>query len=229
VTVLELEDVTKSYRAGDVLVQALRGVSFVVEEGEFVAIMGESGSGKTTLLGILGCLDRPTTGSYRLLAEDVTHLSESHRARVRGLRIGFVFQAYNLLPRATAAKNVELPLVYAGLPARERKRRVLEALAAVGLGDRAGHRPNQLSGGQQQRVAIARALVTRPSVLLTDEPTGNLDSASAEEVLGLLERVHSEGSTIVMVTHSRDVAQRATRILRVADGLLVADELLAVR
>jgi putative ABC transport system ATP-binding protein len=229
VTVVELEDVTKSYRAGDVLVQALRGVSFVVEEGEFVAIMGESGSGKTTLLGILGCLDRPTTGSYRLLGEDVTHLSESHRARVRGLRIGFVFQAYNLLPRATAAKNVELPLVYAGVPARERKQRVLEALNAVGLGDRAGHRPNQLSGGQQQRVAIARALVTRPSVLLTDEPTGNLDSASAEDVLGLLEHVHSEGSTIVMVTHSRDVAQRATRILRVADGLLVADELLAVR
>ena len=228
-SVLELDDVTKSYRAGDVLVQALRGVSFSVGEGEFVAIMGESGSGKTTLLGILGCLDRPTTGIYRLVGEDMTHLSESHRARVRGLRIGFVFQAYNLLPRATAAKNVELPLVYAGLPGRERKQRVLEALAAVGLADRAGHRPNQLSGGQQQRVAIARALVTRPSVLLTDEPTGNLDSASAEEVLVLLERVHAEGSTIVMVTHSREVAQRASRILRVADGLLVADELLAVR
>jgi putative ABC transport system ATP-binding protein len=194
-----------------------------------VAIMGESGSGKTTLLGILGCLDRPTTGSYLLVGEDLTHLSESHRARVRGRRIGFVFQAYNLLPRATAAKNVELPLVYAGLPARERRQRVLEALAAVGLADRAGHRPNQLSGGQQQRVAIARALVTSPSVLLADEPTGNLDSTSAEEVLGLLERVHAEGSTIVMVTHSHEVAQRASRILRVADGLLVADELLAVR
>ncbi len=228
-TVLELEEVTKSYRAGDLLVQALRGVSFAVEEGDFVAVMGESGSGKTTLLGILGCLDRPTTGSYRLLGEDVTRLSESHRARVRGLRIGFVFQAYNLLPRATAAKNVELPLVYAGLPARERRNRVLEALAAVGLADRAGHRPNQLSGGQQQRVAIARALVTHPSVLLADEPTGNLDSASAEEVLGLLDRIHAEGSTIVMVTHSQDVAQRAARILRVADGLLVADELVAVR
>ncbi len=228
-SVLELEDVTKSYRTGDVLVQALRGVSFDVTEGEFVAIMGESGSGKTTLLGILGCLDRPTTGFYRLVGEDMTHLSEAHRAKVRGLRIGFVFQAYNLLPRATAAKNVELPLIYAGLPARERRERVLEALAAVGLADRAGHRPNQLSGGQQQRVAIARALVSRPSVLLTDEPTGNLDSASAEEVLVLLEHVHAEGSTIVMVTHSQEVAQRASRILRVADGLLVADELLAVR
>jgi putative ABC transport system ATP-binding protein len=227
--ILELDDVTKSYRTGDVLVQALRGVSFSVAAGEFVATMGESGSGKTTLLGILGCLDRPTTGAYRLVGEDMTHLSESHRARVRGLRIGFVFQAYNLLPRATAAKNVELPLVYAGLPGRERKQRVLEALAAVGLADRAGHRPNQLSGGQQQRVAIARALVTRPSVLLTDEPTGNLDSASAEEVLDLLGCVHAEGSTIVMVTHSSDVAQRASRILRVADGLLVADDLLAVR
>jgi putative ABC transport system ATP-binding protein len=228
-SVLELEDVTKAYRTGDVLVQALRGVSFAVGEGEFVAIMGESGSGKTTLLGILGCLDRPTTGSYRLAGDEMAQLSETRRARVRGQRIGFVFQAYNLLPRATAAKNVELPLVYAGLRVSERRRRVLDALAAVGLADRADHRPNQLSGGQQQRVAIARALVTSPSVLLADEPTGNLDSASAEEVLGLLERVHEEGRTIVMVTHSNDVAQRASRILRVADGLLVADETLAVR
>ncbi|MDX6439582.1 MAG: putative transport system ATP-binding protein [Gaiellaceae bacterium] len=228
-SVLELEDVTKSYRAGDVLVEALRGVSFAVAEGEFVAIMGEFGSGKTTLLGILGCLDRPTTGSYRLVGEDMTHLSESRRARVRGRRIGFVFQAYNLLPRATAAKNVELPLVYAGLPARERRRRVVDALTSVGLADRVGHWPNQLSGGQQQRVAIARAIVTRPSVLLTDEPTGNLDSASAQEVLALLERVNAEGSTIVMVTHSSEVAQRASRIIRVADGLLVADETRGVR
>ena len=227
--VLELEDVTKVYQTGEVLVGALRGVSFAVREGEFVAIMGESGSGKTTLLGILGCLDRPTTGTYKLLGEEMTHLSESDRARRRGERIGFIFQGYNLLPRTTAAKNVELPLVYAGVPARERRRRVLDALAAVGLADRADHQPNQLSGGQQQRVAIARALVTSPSVVLADEPTGNLDSASAEEVLELLERVHAEGSTIVMVTHSSEVAQRATRILRFADGLLVADEALAVR
>jgi putative ABC transport system ATP-binding protein len=229
ISVLELEDVTKAYRTGEVLVEALRGVSFAVGEGEFVAVMGESGSGKTTLLGILGCLDRPTTGSYRLVGEEMTHLSESRRARVRGEQIGFVFQAYNLLPRTTAAKNVELPLVYADLPARERRRRVLEALAAVGLADRVGHQPNQLSGGQQQRVAIARALVTSPSVLLADEPTGNLDSASAEEVLDLLERVHAEGSTIVMVTHSSEVARRASRILRFADGLLIGDETLGVR
>ena len=228
-SVLELEDVTKAYQTGEVLVEALRGVCFGVGEGEFVAIMGESGSGKTTLLGILGCLDRPTAGSYKLVGEEMTHLSESRRARLRCERIGFIFQAYNLLPRMTAAKNVELPLIYAGLPARERRPRVLEALAAVGLADRMDHQPNQLSGGQQQRVAIARALVSRPSVLLADEPTGNLDSASAEEVLDLLEHVHAEGSTIVMVTHSNEVAQRASRILRFADGLLVADETVAVR
>ena len=226
-SVLELENVTKAYQTGEVLVEALRSVSFAVGEGEFVAIMGESGSGKTTLLGILGCLDRPTTGSYRLVGEEMTHLSESVRARLRGERIGFIFQAYNLLPRTTAAKNVELPLIYAGVPARERRRQVLDALAAVGLSDRVDHQPNQLSGGQQQRVAIARALVASPRVLLADEPTGNLDSGSAEEVLDLLERVHSEGSTIVMVTHSNEVAQRASRILRFADGLLVGDELLA--
>ena len=228
-SVLELEDVTKAYQTGEVLVEALRGVSFDVGEGEFVAIMGESGSGKTTLLGILGCLDRPTAGSYKLVGDEMTQLSESRRARLRCERIGFIFQAYNLLPRMTAAKNVELPLIYAGLPARERRPRVLEALAAVGLADRMDHQPNQLSGGQQQRVAIARALVSSPSVLLADEPTGNLDSASAEEVLDLLEHVHAEGSTIVMVTHSNEVAQRASRILRFADGLLVADETVAVR
>jgi putative ABC transport system ATP-binding protein len=222
--IIELAAVTKVYRTGDVLVEALRGVSFTVTEGEHVAIMGESGSGKTTLLGILGCLDRPTEGSYRLVGEEMAGLPETRRARVRGARIGFVFQAYNLLPRATAYKNVELPLVYARVPTRERRPRVLAALDAVGLGDRAAHHPNQLSGGQQQRVAIARAIVTEPSVLLADEPTGNLDSASAEEVLVILDRLHAEGTTIAMVTHSHDVARRASRILRVADGLLVADE-----
>ena len=224
--VLQLEDVTKLYRAGDVVVEALRGVSFAVGEGEYVAITGESGSGKTTLLGILGCLDRPTSGSYRLVGTEMSSLTESHRARVRGQRIGFVFQAYNLLPRATAYKNVELPLVYAGLGARERRPRVLDALAAVGLADRANHHPNQLSGGQQQRVGIARALVAQPSVVLADEPTGNLDSASAEDVLEILDRLHDEGRTIVVVTHSRDVARRASRILKVHDGLLVGDDAL---
>jgi putative ABC transport system ATP-binding protein len=221
--VIDVAGVTKVYRTGDVLVEALRGVDFVVQHGEYVAIMGESGSGKTTLLGILGCLDRPTAGSYKLVGEEMARLPETRRARVRGERIGFVFQAYNLLPRATAYKNVELPLVYARTPARERRERVLAALDAVGLADRAGHHPNQLSGGQQQRVGIARALVTAPSVVLADEPTGNLDSASAAEVLEILDRLHRQGTTIVMVTHSHDVGQRASRIVQVADGLVVDD------
>jgi putative ABC transport system ATP-binding protein len=223
-TVLELADVTKSYRSGELSVDALRGVSFVVREGEFVAIMGPSGSGKTTLLGILGCLDRPTSGSYRLVGQEMSELPETKRAHVRGAEIGFVFQAYNLLPRSTAYKNVELPLVYARVPLRDRRQRVLDALAEVGLSDRASHLPTQLSGGQQQRTAIARALVARPSVVLADEPTGNLDSASADEVLGVLQRLNEGGATIVLVTHSGEVAERASRILRMADGLLVADE-----
>jgi putative ABC transport system ATP-binding protein len=186
--------------------------------------MGPSGSGKTTLLGILGCLDRPTTGSYKLVGQEMSTLDETRRARVRGARIGFVFQAYNLIPRTTAYKNVELPLVYAGVPARDRRSRVLDALASVGLAERGAHLPNQLSGGEQQRVGIARALVVEPSVILADEPTGNLDSASAEEVLSILERLNKHGATIVMVTHSSEVAQHASRIVRFSDGLVVADE-----
>jgi putative ABC transport system ATP-binding protein len=223
-TVLELTDVKKSYRSGDLLVDALRGVSFIVREGEFVAIMGPSGSGKTTLLGILGCLDRPTSGTYRLVGQEMSELPETKRAHVRGAEIGFIFQAYNLLPRSTAYKNVELPLVYARVPLRERRQRVLDALGEVGLSDRLSHLPTQLSGGQQQRTAIARALVAEPSVVLADEPTGNLDSASAEEVLGVLERLNRSGATIVLVTHSSEVAEHASRILRMADGLLVSDE-----
>ena len=222
--VIELSGVEKAYDSGELTVQALRSVSLVIREGEFVAIMGPSGSGKTTLLAILGCLDRPTQGSYALVGEEMSALDETRRAHVRGERIGFVFQAYNLLPRTSAYRNVELPLIYAGVPARERRSRVLEGLSEVGLSDRADHLPTQLSGGQQQRVAVARALVMKPSVLLLDEPTGNLDSASEEEVLTLLEQVNREGATLVMVTHSNEVAERASRIVRLADGAIVSDE-----
>ena len=224
VPVLDVAGVTKAYQSGDLSVDALRNVDFVVHSGEFVAIMGPSGSGKTTLLGILGCLDRPSAGSYRLVGQEVASLGEAERAVVRGRQIGFIFQAYNLLPRLTAFRNVELPLIYAGRSADERRDRASAALAEVGLADRLGHLPSQLSGGQQQRVAIARALAIRPSVLLADEPTGNLDSRSAEDVLEILERVNREGTTIVMVTHSEEVARRASRILRFADGLIVSDE-----
>ena len=222
--IIEVEAVTKVYGSGAVAVEALRSVTFAVRKGEFVAIMGPSGSGKTTMLGILGCLDRPTSGSYRLVGEDVTTLSETRRARIRGRRIGFVFQAYNLIPRSTAYKNVELPLLYAGAAARERRRRVLDALEAVGLTERARHLPTQLSGGEQQRVAIARALVGEPSVLLADEPTGNLDSASATEVLAILDQANQRGATIVLVTHADRVAERASRVVRFADGRVVADD-----
>jgi putative ABC transport system ATP-binding protein len=222
--VIELSGVSKVYDSGELTVQALRSVSLVIREGEFVAIMGPSGSGKTTLLAILGCLDRPSEGSYKLVGEEMSTLDETRRAHVRGGRIGFVFQAYNLLPRTNAYRNVELPLVYAGVPARERRSRVLAGLSEVGLSDRAEHLPTQLSGGQQQRVAVARALVMQPSVLLLDEPTGNLDSTSEEEVLALLEHVNRQGATLAMVTHSNEVAERASRIVRLADGAIVSDE-----
>jgi len=221
--VIDVADVSKLHSTGDVSVAALNGVSFEIRDGEYVAIMGPSGSGKTTLLGILGCLDRPTSGSYRLLGDDVTALDENERARVRREHIGFVFQAYNLIPRSTAFRNVELPLIYARVPSAERRERALEALAEVGLSERVGHRPSQLSGGEQQRVAIARALVVRPSVVLADEPTGNLDSSSAEDVLAILDRVHRRGATIGMVTHSDEVGRRASRIIRLADGRIVSD------
>jgi putative ABC transport system ATP-binding protein len=218
--VMELVDVTKIYDAGELEVAALAGVSLVIEEGEFVAITGPSGSGKSTLMHILGCLDVPTGGTYRLAGHDVSAFGENLLADVRNLFVGFVFQQFNLLAYLPAWRNVELPLVYAGVPAEERRSRAIEALTRVGLADRAGHRPGEMSGGQQQRVAIARALVTEPAVILADEPTGNLDSASTVDVLRLLEQLNDEGSTIVLITHEHDIAERARRIVEVRDGLV---------
>jgi len=220
--VIELDDVTKIYRMGEVEVGALQGVSLRIERGEMAAIMGPSGSGKSTMMNIIGCLDVPTSGQYRLDGQDVARLGDDRLAEIRGRQIGFVFQTYNLLPRLTAQANVELPLIYGG--ARDRKRRALEALERVGLGDRASHRPTELSGGQQQRVGIARALVKEPRILLADEPTGNLDSRSSEEILALLEALNrDDGLTLIIVTHEPDIASRAGRVLSMLDGEIVGD------
>jgi putative ABC transport system ATP-binding protein len=216
--VIELVDVGKTYSTGSLEVEALRGISLTVDEGEFVAIVGPSGSGKSTLMHILGCLDVPTTGTFRLAGHDVGGLDEGQLAEVRNRWIGFVFQQFNLLPYLTAERNVELPLVYADVEPSRRRVLAEQALARVGLADRAGHRPTELSGGQQQRVAIARALVTEPALILADEPTGNLDSASSAELLSLLASLHRAGRTIVLITHDRDSAARAERIIEVRDG-----------
>jgi putative ABC transport system ATP-binding protein len=224
VPVIETVGLRKRYADGDVAVDALGGIDLEVSIGEFLVIMGPSGSGKTTLLSILGCLEQPTAGSYRLAGDEVSGFDERKAARVRRENIGFVFQAYNLLPRSTALDNVELPLLYAGTGRAERRRRATEALTAVGLEDRMGHLPAQMSGGQQQRVAVARAIVTRPAVILADEPTGNLDSRSEEDVLQLLTQLHHDTTTIVMVTHAREVAEHGTRIVHMLDGLVDANE-----
>ncbi len=222
--VIHCVDVRKRFQSGGGGVDALRGVDLTVRAGEYLAVMGPSGSGKSTLLSILGCLEPPTSGTYHLAGDDVSRFDERTAARVRRQRIGFVFQGFNLLPRLDAMENVELPLVYAQVPADERRRRARTALAAVGLADRAGHLPSQLSGGQQQRVAVARAIVVHPDVVLADEPTGNLDSRSAEEVLDVLGLVHARGGTLVMVTHARDVAERGTRIVHMLDGRVHSEE-----
>jgi putative ABC transport system ATP-binding protein len=220
-SLIELTAVRKTYDTGQIQVDALRGVDAVIDEGEYLAVVGPSGSGKSTLMHILGCLDVPTSGSYHLAGEDVSELSESRLAEVRNRRIGFVFQQFNLLASLAAWRNVELPLVYAGVPRHERRERALVALEKVGLSDRAEHRPGELSGGQQQRVAVARALVTDPALILADEPTGNLDSASTRDMLGLLDELSDLGRTIVLITHEHDVAARAGRTLSVNDGQAV--------
>ncbi len=220
---LDLHEITKEYRMGQGALPALRGVDLRVHQGEYLAIMGPSGSGKSTLMNILGCLDNPSTGTYHLGGQDVSRMSEAELAIVRNREIGFVFQTFNLLPRATAIANVELPLVYRGLEPRERRRRALQALEAVGLEDRGQHKPSELSGGQCQRVAIARALVTEPRILLADEPTGNLDTATTGELLALFAGIHRQGNTLLLVTHDTEVAHHAKRVIQMRDGEVVRD------
>jgi putative ABC transport system ATP-binding protein len=220
---IETKDLWKTYVMGSEEIHALRGVSIQIESGEYVAIMGPSGSGKSTLMNLIGCLDTPSKGSYLLNGKQVSEMNDDELARIRNEEIGFVFQTFNLLPRATALHNVELPLIYAGMPSKDRQQRALEALGKVELSDRKTHRPNELSGGQRQRVAIARALVNNPSILLADEPTGNLDSKTGEEIMGLFERLHQGGNTIVLVTHEPDIAAHAHRTIHIRDGNVEKD------
>jgi putative ABC transport system ATP-binding protein len=223
--IIRIVELHRAYQMGGELIRALNGVSLEILRNEYVAIMGPSGSGKSTMMNLLGCLDTPTGGEYWLNGLEVSRLSDDELARVRNREIGFVFQTFNLLPRATALHNVELPLVYAGIRARERRDRAVEALERVGLGNRMEHRPNELSGGQRQRVAIARALVNRPSILLADEPTGNLDSATSEEIMRVFADLHGAGQTVIMVTHEADIAAHAERVMVLRDGRVESDRL----
>jgi len=220
---LELRDIVKTYAMESVEVHALRGVSCAIDDNEYVAIMGPSGSGKSTLMNLIGCLDVPTSGDYVLDGEHVSELDDDELAEIRNRKIGFVFQTFNLIPRADVFRNVELPLIYSGVSPSKRKQIALDAIERVGLSDRVKHRPNELSGGQRQRVAIARALVNKPSIILADEPTGNLDSRTGEEILGVFNELHESGNTIVLITHEDEVARRADRIVRLRDGLIESD------
>ncbi|MDI3270004.1 MAG: ABC transporter ATP-binding protein [Bacillota bacterium] len=222
--IVRMEEITRIYQMGPTQVEALKGIDLSIDEGEYVAIMGPSGSGKSTLLSLVGCLDRPTSGRYFLAGQEVSTLSDDDLARIRNRRLGFVFQSFHLLPRMSALRNVEQPLIYARVPPAERKRRATEALERVNLSHRLHHAPNELSGGERQRVAIARALVNEPALLLADEPTGNLDTATGEEILRLFDQLHQRGTTILLITHDPDVAQKAQRVLRIRDGILVGSD-----
>lgn len=221
--VIEIKNIVKNYQVGSVIVRALRSVSINIERNEYVAIMGPSGSGKSTLMNLLGCLDTPTSGSYVLNGIDVSKMEDDYLAEIRNKEIGFVFQTFNLLPRYTALENVTLPLIYAGVPKIEREKVAVKTLEEVGLGDRMTHKPNELSGGQRQRVAIARALVNKPSIILADEPTGNLDSKTSIDIMNLLNAIHKNGNTVILVTHEEDIAKHAARIIRLFDGEVSQD------
>ncbi|MEY2529990.1 MAG: putative transport system ATP-binding protein [Verrucomicrobiota bacterium] len=222
--VIDIENITKDYVMGEEIVRALRGVSLRIHKNEYIAIMGPSGSGKSTLMNMLGCLDTPTSGRYEFNGKSVAEMDDDELAAIRNREIGFVFQTFNLLPRSTSLRNVELPLIYAGVDADSREERATQTLTDVGLGDRIHHKPNELSGGQRQRVAIARALVNKPSIILADEPTGNLDSKTGEEIMALLEDLYRRGNTIILVTHERDIAAHARRTVHLRDGLIESDE-----
>jgi putative ABC transport system ATP-binding protein len=224
---IEIRNITKTYEMGDVQVRALAGVSLDIKANEYVAIMGPSGSGKSTMMNMLGCLDTPTSGDYFLNGQNVSEMRDDELAQVRNKEIGFIFQTFNLIPRISCLQNVELPLVYAGVKKQERRQRAIDSLTYVGLGTRVNHRPNELSGGQRQRVAIARALVTRPSILLADEPTGNLDTKTSVEIMQLFEELYQKGNTVLMVTHEEEMANHARRIVRLRDGVIESDTLVA--